>query len=325
MPPEKTPPQTPDAKPSDAGLRPIRTFESDVAEVLQKEHITKAKIAIAEGKRHEHETAETPRAFTAKRLSLSNVIPEGMKRLEIPWKAISVGAGALALLGIGVFLYFGIEWSREPETRTEPPVPQVPSEYSIEVTAGESRLAFIDKIDKKLADAPLRVNEFKAVPIRLDGVPMTTEALLLKLEARAPNVLVRALDPAFTFGIHGQRGIQPFIIVPVHSYDHARGGMLEWEKHILDDIGPIFNVNPQKLSLEVGTSSAEALAVHLRLKDVITRNKDARALFDADGAILFLYIFLDKETLVITTNEDTLRVLQGKVEKGRIKPTVESR
>ena len=322
MPPEKTPPQTPDVKPSDAGLRPIRTFESDVAEVLQKEHITKTKIAIAEGKRHERDATEAPRTFTAKRLSLSNVIPEGMKRLEIPWKAIGAGAARLCLLGIGVFLYFGVEWQREPPTRTEPPVPQVPSEYSIEVTANESRLAFIDKIDKKLADAPVKVNEFKAVPVKLDGVPMTTEALFQKLEARAPNALIRSLDPVFTFGVHEQRGVQPFIVFAVRSYDHARGGMLEWEKHILDDVGPIFDVDPRELSLEVGTSSAEALAVDLSLKDVIIRNKDARALFDTDGAIVFLYIFLDKDTLVITTNEDTLRVLQGKVEKGRIKPTV---
>ena len=46
MPPEKTP------KPKiDLELKTIRTYESDVAEVLQKDNITKAKIAIAEGRR----------------------------------------------------------------------------------------------------------------------------------------------------------------------------------------------------------------------------------------------------------------------------------
>lgn len=325
MPPEKTPPQTPIATPSDIALRPIRTFESDVAEVLQKEQITKAKIAIAEGKRHERDVNEPPpRTFTAKRLSVSNVIPEGMKHLEIPWKAVGVAAGAIVLLGIGVFLYFGVEWSREQPTTNEVPVQKVPKEYRIDVAKSASRLAFIETIGKKFADAPIKVNELRAVPLLLDGVPMTTEAFFTKLEARAPNVLLRAFDPSLTLGLHGQKGIQPFILFSVRSYEHAAGGMFDWEKYLLDDIGPLFGVNVRELSLQAGTSSDAVLAQDLRIKDVILRNKDARALFDTNGNIIFLYIFPDQETLIITTNEDTLRALQGKVEGGKLKLPVQN-
>jgi hypothetical protein len=41
--------------------------------------------------------------------------------------------------------------------------------------------------------------------------------------------------------------------------------------------------------------------------DTILHNKDARVVKDENGKIIFLYSFINSETIVITTNETTLR------------------
>jgi hypothetical protein len=310
MPPKKTPPEA-----AAVPLRPIRTYESDVAEVLEKENITKEKIAVAEEKRREKHDAAPLRAFTAKRLSVSNVIPEGVKRFAVPWKLVGIAAGVLLLLGMGLFLYRSIDWRRTPLPEA-PKTPATPAQYSIVTPAGSSRAIFLDTVAKGVTATPLKVGEFKTVPLLREEKPLSTEELFAGLNAEAPSSLVRALDPSFTFGLAEIRGPQPFLIFRVRSYDYVTGGMREWEKRMLDDIGPMFGVNIHALSFEVGTTSAEVLEQNFRLKDAIIRNMDVRALFSAEGSIMFVYAFTDKETLVITTSEDSLRALQGRAVKG---------
>lgn len=315
------PPETPTPSPKDNALRTIRTFESDVADVLQKENITKTKIALAEGKRQQTTVREdsTP-AYMTKTLNLSSVLPNGMPKMRIPWKLVGIILGVAALIGIGVLVYLGAMRTREARP-DEPEQTSAPAQtaYAVTIDRNDTRVAFIDKMRKVLEGASTGVNEVEEIPVRIGGAALTTGELLRVLEARAPASLTRALDPRVTFGVHGFRGAQPFMLFPVQSYDHAFSDMLAWEKTMLDDIGPLFGVTSRALSAETGTTTDEVLKEDLRLKDAIMRNKDVRALFDKNGSVVFLYSFLDKQTLLITTSEDTFRVLQNKTSAGRLK------
>ena len=95
--------------------------------------------------------------------------------------------------------------------------------------------------------------------------------------------------------------------------------MLSWEQNLLSDIGPLFGISVRDILGKAASTTSEALQNTLAVKDVIIKNKDVRAIFDPKKEIIFLYSFIDKETLVLTTSEDTLRFLIGKAWGGRLR------
>lgn len=320
------PPEQPPKQDKNEALKAIHTFESDAAEVLKKENITKEKIAIAESKRREGEpVVEKPPLFTAKTLNLSTALPSKGGRFVIPWKLIGIISGAIAIVVIGALIYFGILRAREGRTTEEPVVETSttakPSQI-ITISTDDERIAIIEKIQKKVRDSNVSVNGIETLPVRIGSSPATVITLFRELDTRTPASLTRSIGPSFTLGVHGFRGSQPFLVMPVASYDHAFSGMLAWEKDILDDIGPLFGVSKRELSMSTGSSTDEVLSQNLHLKDAIIKNRDARALFGEGGNILFLYSFPDKQTLIITTNEDTFRVLEGKTRAGKLRVPV---
>lgn len=163
----------------------------------------------------------------------------------------------------------------------------------------------------------------------------------------APNVsgeLLRSLSGQYTLGIHSFDGNQAFLILGVEGYEAAYAGMLEWELAMPNELSPLFmrsprpripeeNLAPPESSPvisfatttattteETATSTATTSATstpqppqavpdffRTQFIDRIVENHDARAIQDENGDILLLWTFLDRSTLVITTNEYTLR------------------
>ncbi len=304
----------------------IRTYESDVAEALKKNSVSRADIALAEGARLRRAApaaagaAETETASHLLRISTD--LPVGSGAARLPWRQIVLwGGGAVLLALVGAGIYYGFLWSRgvlnTETTTTQGSNAQTAGGLSI--AAGETRAGLIQKIQKAVEDADIQLNEVRPLAVTIEGAPLTPEKLFAILSATAPASLARAFDSPLSFGAHAFRGNQLFILIPVRSYEYAFAGMLQWGNTILDDVGPLFKIQTNALALPQGTSTTAALQQPPALKDAIIKNKDARALFAQDGSIIFLYSFLDRETLLITTNDETLKTLLPKVSRGQLR------
>lgn len=303
-------------------LKPIRTYQSDVEELMQRERVSKADIALAESKRRAATAPADAAPAEPKVFRLSHAIPviDAPRRVTVNWRFVALGGGAVALLvGAGFAWRFLITQVYEMEETTEPPRQIEQASGDIILQGRESRAGFIKTVREKVEMFRIPLNEIRVLPIRIEERPVTTEELFSFLESRAPAPLVRALDAVPTVGIHGIRGNQLFLLFTVNSFDHAFDGMLAWEKTLLDELGPLFAVASPKTKLRGATTTEDILESRLIIKDTVIRNKDARAAFDRDGRIVFLYSFLDKQSLLITTNEETLRVVLPKVSKGALR------
>lgn len=175
----------------------------------------------------------------------------------------------------------------------------------------------------------------------------TTEEFFSALGTRASPALLRALSPNFMFGIHEFSENEPFFILSVVDYDNTYAGMLLWEPFMNEDLAPLFGPSLSTLyrapsallyrdaikaattSTPTGTSTGGApsnpstasttIAIPLQgattsdafrakgFEDARFRNKEVRVLRADDGAIVLMYSFLARDTLVITTNEFTLK------------------
>jgi hypothetical protein len=115
------------------------------------------------------------------------------------------------------------------------------------------------------------------------------------LKMKIPSTLLRSLRPEFMFGVHSFNKNQPFLVLKSDYYDNAFAGMFEWEKNLPADIFPIFNRVSQVKELSQRSWG-----------DRVIKNKDTRVLLDFNGYIALVYSFKDRNTLIITTSEDTL-------------------
>jgi len=118
--------------------------------------------------------------------------------------------------------------------------------------------------------------------------------LFFILEASTPGGLVRAFRDNFLFGIHSFVENRPFLIIKTDPFANAFSGMLQWESFMVGDLEPLFifgDIDKNSLASE--------------FEDVVIKNQDTRTLKDVNGNSVLLYSFIDKETLIITTNETT--------------------
>lgn len=303
-------------------LKPIRTYERDVEEVLHGQNVSLSKIALAESVKRRRPSAPSPLAQP-----LRIVLPQGARTGigQHRWFSSSFALfGIIAALAAGALSIAWLFFGAGGETAPAPFEPRVREEKGAPlVFTEEQRTAFIARVRGAVAQMQVPLSELSLLPLRKkdggDAVALSFEELSAALEAGTPPALARALLPPLTAGIHGIRGNQLFFLFPVTSFDNAFESMLLWERTMIRDIGPLFGINERSVADAAATTTKEALANRLTFRDVVVKNKDLRAVFDKAGKIIFLYSFPDKQSLIITTNEETFRALLPRVSRGALR------
>jgi len=83
-------------------------------------------------------------------------------------------------------------------------------------------------------------------------------------------------------------------------YENAFAGMLSWEQNIYEDLYPILQ------ETDVSGDSLSSSPVKTSFEDKIIENKDTRILYNSRGEIVLIYSFVDRETLIVATEKNTL-------------------
>ena len=287
-----------------AAPKPLRTYQSDVEEMLKHGEGSLATIAIAENDKRI-------------RAGLSVEEPEKPVHTKliivISLSLIVLGAGTLAFL----FLFRNIERDPVPLTEETPAIIVTDIEKDFDIK-GLSRDRLLETFTDEQGQNESTLSSVVGFRL-LEGKgetaePVTASTFLKKLQTQAPDSLVRSFAPNFLFGLHILNVNHPFLIFKTGYYQNVYAGMLAWENTIIDDLGPLF-IKPE-VAVEAETSD-QVLGRGKNFEDIVIKNRDTRALRNLSGKIVFLYSFPDKNTLIITTNADTLekvatRLLAGK-------------
>lgn len=291
----------------DVKLRNLRTFQGDAAEAIKKGNATILTVALAEKKRDQEREKEKP-----------PVNPETRKKfLTI---LISV---ILILLGAGsIYFLFRIQMNAPPPTtiqESEKTIVSYNQKISFDVD-GATRDKLIEAIISQKTNFSLKVGEFGYIALTKKigeaDFPATTAELFNILDTKAPGSLLRSFDSRFMLGLYRDLNNEPFLLISISSFENAFDGMLKWEPSISDDVGAIFSrFTLPVVSAGEGTTSLAVLnPVSVgKFSDETIKNKDARVLLSGQGETILLYSFLNKQTLLITSSEEVLKVLIDKV------------
>lgn len=144
--------------------------------------------------------------------------------------------------------------------------------------------------------------------------PATGGALIAALGFKAPDIVLRNIEPESTVGIVSAETVSsPFFILRVSSFERTFAGMLSWEKSLARDLSvlyPSYPVETPVVSTTTPATSTPPVVTFIpRFTDQVIANRDVRILKDEMGRSVLLYGYRDKETLIIARNEAAFRVL----------------
>ena len=302
----------PATKPKVVLQKSIRTYEGDVANAMAGKKTSVMSMAIA----------ESSRKTGADTLTNSYVEPKnyGRKIATLLLSLLLVAAG----LGGGYYLYL-----KSPLAQNDPPA--VNNKIPSIVAAEKQTIVSLQDLDgsqtiKKINNSYLNENIPEETILELifsqtvgsTTVRVGTSAFLDKFDFEIPDTMRRSLKESWMFGVHATEGSKnPFILLKNDFFQNTYAGMLKWENSMPEELADVLNYRSRSLQDDpVSTSSiSQFFNLHGSFEDRTIMNRDVREFRNERGDLLMLYSFIDKDTLIITTSETTLKAVIEKIEK----------
>lgn len=273
-----------DFKKSDSSISPIRTYKSDYSTLVKDKNIGKVEMIAAEINRGGGQgTSE----------DLGS---------KVKFNPLILGLTIIAIIVAGVLGYLVLSSKQQttrPKQLAQIPPPIIFSEKQETIVLKNSTPGELaDEIGKKLQQ-PFPRNNLVYLPIIKDEEVMElnigAEKFLEIAGLNAPAIFSQALDNSYMLGVYSKNERYPVLIFKIKLYENAFAGMLEWENRIATDLAKIWPIK------STGVSS--------KFTDKYLDNHDTRELSDENGNLVLIYSFIDRKTLAITTNEETLRAI----------------
>ncbi|MFZ2521997.1 MAG: hypothetical protein WAX44_01995 [Minisyncoccia bacterium] len=266
-------------------IKSLRTYQGDVEEALSKTKSSAATIMIAEQKKRE----------------TSPIVIERPRNLAIRNKTFVVTGMSLLVLGfivVGSVYYFKSRENVEIELKTKALIAfSIERQIPLENMTREGLTSRFDSEKQAFNSQPNSVLYLNLIDKNLNPAPVN-EVLAL-LAPRMPGELVRAFEGKYMVGIYSFDTDEPFVILITEEFPTTFAGMLKWEKDMVSDLSKIFQINQNSID-------------STKFIDETVKNKDLRVLKDSNQKTVLLYSFIDKKTLVITSNENIFNSIIGK-------------
>jgi len=302
-------------KPETPLVAPLETYQSDIEKVVHDKNISMVSIAAAEAQRRGSQPQETVGDAAGEKKA--TVRTSLMVAAGVVFVAAAAGTLAVAL------------WPKAPPA----PAPSAPLSTIIATDGAQTIVAAPGTTRDTLMTNLEAAKEQTALSLGLISrlwvaTPTTTaqgntleevgpQTLLYILAPQIPQALLRTIEPNFLLGVHVYDGNQALFVFKVDSYEQAYAGMLEWETTMPHELAPLFSYTPPPHIPEQGgattTTAGPQITGQTAFVDRVVENHDARVIEDPYGNILLLWTFLDKQTLVITTNAATLREIISRI------------
>ena len=303
--PKDAPPQrrdeegNPVAPPKKRNDAVVHTFKDDVQNLVRNEQVSLARIAARE-------------SDTQNR-------PQNTATQSGPWKTAVVIMLSVLFLVIGGVLAFGAYYAYTLNTQPNltpqfaPSIIFTEARESIDVTDENARgvMELLGVARRNIffslgSVVELHLVEFVETP---DGdVPVHLDAIdfLEAIEADVPQTFLQTLGTEYVLGIHAIDENVPFMILTSRSYGHTFAGMLAWEQYLEENFIPFMSPGADYVKPAIAEDDNA-------FTDSVIENLDVRLIRDESGDIRLLYAFVDRSTVVVTTNIRTLLELASRL------------
>lgn len=296
-------------------IRPLRTFEDDIANFVKKGKVSKATIIMAEeNRRREKKVSE-------KNEEAKNDLFLGMKLSVV---MIILGAIIIIVSFIIVKPIDRIGNLISGPSSVDDTLFDKKASVEIDVSSKLSSEVKLDVAYEILNAPQLNRGEIYEIKIvsdkfiesdsgRGNNVSQKVSAIefMNALELNAPDRLKRSLSDDYLFGLIGVTAERktPFLLLGVSDFDRTFSGMLEWEPNMWRHVNDYFNEKLTKNDLEAGTEN-----VYLSNPvDVIIFNRDSRAIVNGRNEVEFFYTFVNDDYLLLAEDPNIVENIANKL------------
>lgn len=263
-----------DALHNKAKLPSLRSYQGDMAEFIKEKNESVISVAVKEKKREEKRQEESPKIVLESKPSTLHL------NFTIIFLSIFliIGGGAVSL-----YIYQFINRPIETEVVTQPEILQTNNVVTLANVNKNTLMLELNKMSTTPGVSVAKISDLNGNPIK------NSEELFDFLQIPDPLSIRRTLKNSFMVGTISQNNTPAsFLIITVDDFGRAFASMLDWEVTILEDL---------KFLVSIVDSSGK-----FAWKDLIIKNKDARAFIDEKGNAQIVYTFLDRNTILITNN-----------------------
>ncbi len=259
----------------------IRTYSADIADIMRREKGSIIKIALAEQERRKsHKESKDP-------TSTRNLI-------------ILLFGVTFIVAGILIFVYTIINKDTSIVVVTPLGAPSLiytENQTQIDMT-NQTRGNFYNDIHTKSNASYIPndtiTNLFLVSNTPAGNVQATASMFFNKLGIRVPDSLLSVLTGQFMLGVYKKDDTNNiFLILKTKGFNETFPAMKEWEISMANDLVRLFRVDSQSFDGNIFNRDFESTVLF---------NKQARNLYDASGKLVFSYVYLDNNTIIITTN-----------------------
>jgi hypothetical protein len=311
----------PTQKKEEPVVQPIETYQRDIEDLVKDKNVSVLSIAAAEAERRGSvQPSVTQEGTSASHRSL-------LKNSAL------YGLGFLLLVGAsGMLAYILVRPTAVSTPQAVPAAPFIAVDDTKDITILPSTTR--GNLMSSLTAAKqatslslglisrLLVNVASTTPSGPVLLPIDAQSFFTLIAPNMPQGLLLTLRPTYLLGVHVYNDNQPLLILSVDSYEQAYAGMLAWEPYMQQDLSPLFDYTPTAHIPEEGvaTSTPAPQFIQTGFVDKIVENHDARVIQNSTGDISLLWTFLDRNTLVITTNDATLREIISRLQQAPVTP-----
>jgi hypothetical protein len=285
MPPEQTPQKESSQTQEQHNLhiQTLRTYRGDMEETI---HAQKESVVTIVAKEQERK-AEQP------------IVEQQPRKQSSHFLATFSLLLLLVLISLGGFIYTQTKLNTTTSTQTTSSI--LPSAQQMEVLVGTNPQTDIKRaITNTISSFRGSPRETMNLSLVQGSSTVDTRAFMALLAPHAQDALGRNVTN-YMIGIYSELQNKPFVIIKTDDYGIAYKEMLTWESYMYADMKDIF----PNLDDAVFTDGRTIFT------DDTFKNKDVRVLSDNNKNTVLIYGFLDKNTLVITTDIDTFTGVLG--------------
>jgi len=274
-------------------VKTLRTYTSDMADAIRTNETSVIKIALAEKEKREQEMMYQQ--------------AEGTKTSKV----VLIVGGVILIIAALVGSYFLFQKKKDRET----PAPVVSTIDTFITYDAYSYLDVTNATNVNELLGIMRTNEseysglikalFLTKKIGETNELTTAKNFFSIIKSSAPSSLIRSLADNYLLGKYSnQDSASPndqqamFLIFQVSDYNQVYASMLEWERTMLKDLFPLFNIN---------IPGGDKTFFEKPWQDIIINNRDARVINGENGEGILYYVFVNKNHFVISNNLETIR------------------
>lgn len=260
----------------------VRTYASDIANMMKREKGSIIKIALAEQKRRDNAAA---------------------RRNPTSTKNVVVVMLGVALIVGGVMIFVSSVMSRGKPVTVVDTTTNLPSlfftENQIQIDMTEaSRTRLIEAISLQTENRTLVPGTMNNLYISYQAptgqVQAPAQMFLQKLGIETPDDLFQNLYPGFMLGVYAKADVNDlFLILRVKDFTEGFASFRSWEPKMLAEFVRLFAIDTGPYGKDIFSQPFTSQTI---------ANKEARFILDKTGSPVFGYVILDPKTILIGTS-----------------------